>query len=283
VLAAAGDPALPIGSVTALGSPFDVRQVPLVAPLRPLLTVTDALGPIGRVYRAAGGLPQPLVRWAVQLSAFQSLVTRPLAIARHLDDADYLAQLEAVDRFTRDVVAYPGRTFGQLYHRLLKGDALVEGAFDLGDRTVAVADVGVPVLVCAGANDDIAPVGSVKALVPLLSGSPDVRFEIVPGGHLGMLTGREARDGTWPVVDAWVDEWTHSEPEAEPARSATQRRTTKRAPAKRTATKKPATEPATEPAMKTAAPPSEKEEAEPTIGVNPKRRYGSASSRALRR
>ena len=57
-------------------------------------------------------------------------------------------------------------------------------------------------LVFAGANDGIAPIESVKAAVPLLSGSPDVRFEIVPGGHLGMLTGRKARTGTWPVIDA---------------------------------------------------------------------------------
>ena len=50
-----------------------------------------------------------------------------------------------------------------------------------------------PVLVFAGATDGIAPVASVKAVVPLLTGSPEVRFEIVPGGHLGMLTGRAAR------------------------------------------------------------------------------------------
>src|SRR3954467_7004434 len=53
LLAAAGDPARPIGSVTALGSPFDVRQVPLVAPLRPLLNLTDGRGAITRIYQAA--------------------------------------------------------------------------------------------------------------------------------------------------------------------------------------------------------------------------------------
>jgi polyhydroxyalkanoate synthase len=251
LLAAAGDVGLPIASITVVGSPFDVRQVPLVAPIRPLLGLTDGWGAIPRIYQLAGGAPQPLVRWAVQLSAFQKLVTKPLAMARHLDDADYLAQLEAVDRFTRNMIAYPGRTFGQLYHRLLKGNTLVEGTFDLDDRTVSVADVTVPVLVLAGAHDGIAPVAAVKALVPLLTASPDARFEIVPGGHLGMLTGREARTGTWPVIDAWVDEWTEAPAEtpATPARS-----TTKKASAD-----------------------------EPAIGANPTRRYGSAGSRALRR
>jgi len=266
LLAAAADASLPIASIMIVGTPFDVRQVPLVAPLRPLLSLTDGRGAITRIYQAAGGAPQPLVRWAFQLSSFQKLVTKPLAIARHLDDADYLAQIEAVDRFTAHMIAYPGRTFGQLYHRLLKGNALVDGTFDLDDgRTLSIGDVTVPVLVVGGANDGIAPIGAVKAAVPLLTGSREARFEIVPGGHLGMLTGRRARTSTWPVIDAWVDEWTQDEAETDPpAPAATSRRTTKRAAAKKAAVETPEPE-------------------QDAIGVNPVRRYGSAGSRALRR
>ena len=101
--------------------------VPLVAPLRPLLRPTDWPGPITRAYRALGGAPTPLVRWAFQLTSFQKLVTKPIAVAVHLDDADWLAQVEAVDRFTAAMTAYPGRSFGQLYHRFAKGNALATG------------------------------------------------------------------------------------------------------------------------------------------------------------
>ena len=295
LLAAAGDQSLPIASITAVGSPFDVRQVPLVAPLRPLLNLTDGRGAITRIYQVAGGAPQPLVRWAFQLSSFQKLITKPLAIARHLDDADYLAQLEAVDRFTDNMIAYPGRTFGQLYHRLLKGNALVEGTFEVGDRTLDVADITAPVLVFGGANDSIAPIGAVKAAVPLLTGSHEVRFEIVPGGHLGMLTGRKARTSTWPLLDAWIEEWSEDE-DAAPA--ATPRRTTprkpaakktpaKRTPAKRTPAKKATTKKTvTKKAVAKDSPPKAAAVPDPDptgIGINPQRRYGSADSRALRR
>jgi polyhydroxyalkanoate synthase len=308
LLASAGDTSLPVASITALGSPFDVREVPLVAPLRPLLNFTDGRGAITRLYQAAGGAPQPLVRWAFQLSSFQKLVTKPLAMVRHLDDADYLAQIEAVDRFTANMIAYPGRTFGQLYHRLLKGNALVDGTFEVGDRTLSVGDITVPVLVFAGASDGIAPVPSVKASVPLLTGSREVRFEIVPGGHLGMLTGRTARTSTWTVLDEWIDQW--AEPAAVPAppsRRTTRKRPAatqaptkaarktptkktpvkktpaKKSPAKRTsakkavATKTPAKKaPAKAPAAQAAPDASE-------IGTSPTRRYGSAGSRALGR
>ncbi len=99
MLTAADRPDLPIASITVVGSPVDVAQVPLVAPLRPLLNLTDGrlLTP---VYQLMGGAPKPLVKWAFQLSSFQKLVTKPLALAARLDDADFLAQMEAVDRFT---------------------------------------------------------------------------------------------------------------------------------------------------------------------------------------
>ncbi|WP_141014397.1 alpha/beta fold hydrolase [Nocardioides sambongensis] len=204
---------LPIASLSVLGSPVDVTQVPLIAPFRPLLHLASGAGYTGnglvtRAYQAMGGAPKPLVKWAFQLSAFQKLVTRPIALATHIDDQEFLAQVEAVDRFTANMIAYPGRTFGQLYHRMAKGNQLATGEFELSGRTIRLADIEVPVLVFGGSTDGIAPIPAVRAMVPLLAAAPEVRFEVVPGGHLGMLTGRAARDTTWPVLDDWFEEWS---------------------------------------------------------------------------
>ena len=254
LLTAADAPDLPIASVTALGSPVDVTRVPLVAPWRPLLTLplgraAQGRGAVTRAYQAMGGAPKPLVKWAFQLSSFQKLVTKPLAVAQNLDDADFLAQLEAVDRFTANMIAYPGRTFGQLYHRFVKGNALVGGEFELDDRTIKLAAITAPVLVFGGATDGIAPIASVNAVMPLLTGSAEARFEIVPGGHLGMLTGRAARGTTWQVMDEWIDQWS-SDADAVPA---------------------------------TSTPARPKRPSKDSIGANPKRRYGSGGSRSLSR
>jgi polyhydroxyalkanoate synthase subunit PhaC len=242
LLTAADGPDLPIASVTVVGSPIDVSLVPLVAPLRPLLNFTEGRGIITRGYQLMGGAPKPLVKWAFQLSSFQKLVTKPIALATHIDDADFLAQVEAVDRFMDNMIAYPGRTFGQLYHRFVKGNALVGGTFELDNRVIALADISAPVLVFGGATDGIAPVPAVKAVVPMLTGSREVRFEIVPGGHLGMLTGRAARGTTWKVMDEWITRWSTDAGESDVAALAPD---------------------------------------EPEIGTNKSRRHGSASSRAL--
>lgn len=285
LLVAADRQDLPIASITVVGSPVDVTKVPLVAPVRPLLNLTQGRGAITRAYRALGGIPQPLVNWAFTAASAQKVVTKPLAVLTHLDDTDYLAQLEAVDRFRANMFAYPGRTFGQLYHRFVKGNALARGSMEVGDRTIDLAAITVPTLVFAGNTDGIAPLPAVRAVVPLLTGAPQVRFEVVPGGHLGMLTGRAARGTTWTVIDEWVDEWSAgvvkpARRKAPAKKSAARKAPAKKAPAEKATARKATAKKA--PAKKAAAKrtPAKKASAG-TIGSNPSRRYGSAGSRAL--
>jgi poly[(R)-3-hydroxyalkanoate] polymerase subunit PhaC len=269
LLTAADRPDLPIASLTVVGSPADVTQVPLVAPIRPFLGLAgERAGLVTHAYRLMGGAPKPLVKRAFQLSSFNKLVTKPIAIVAKLDDADFLAQIEAVDRFTANMIAYPGRTFGQLYHRILKGNQLATGTVTLDDREIRLADLKAPLLAFGGASDGIAPVKCVRPIVDLVPGVEKLRFEVVPGGHLGMLTGRAARSTTWRIMDEWITENASSEA-AEPTPGA-RKAATKKAPAKKAPAKKAAAKVTAGGKPRAAA-----------IGSNPDRRYRSAGSRSL--
>ena len=203
LLTAADRKDLPIASITSIAAPIDMTAVPLLAPVKPLADLTRGwiLTP---VYRVLGGAPRRLVRQAFQLSAIDKVLTKPYAILTHLDDADFLAQIEAVDRFTDNMIAYPGRTFGQLYHRFFRSNDLAGGELDLGGRRISLSEVRVPVLVVAGEGDGIAPRRAVGHLVEVLENAPEVRFETAPGGHLGVLTGRGARHTTWRYLDDFL-------------------------------------------------------------------------------
>jgi polyhydroxyalkanoate synthase len=195
--------AKPVRSVAMVASPFDVRQVPMVAPLRPLANLAG--GSLGSaLYRVLGGAPAPFVRRAYQLVAFDKLVLKPVTLAANLDDRDFLAQVEAVDAFMRGMLAYPGRTFGQLYHRMLRRNDLADGRIELGGRTIELADVRVPVLSIAGEDDGIAPRLAVHHVAELLPHAAEVRIATAPGGHLGVLTGRAARATTWRLLDEFL-------------------------------------------------------------------------------
>ena len=202
----------------------------------------------------------------------------------HLDDTDYLAQMEAVTRFMSNMTAYPGRTFGQLYHRFVKGNALAQGRMEIGDRTIDLAAITVPVLVFAGNTDGIAPLPAVRAVVPLLTGSRAgalrggarrpprhahrprrPRHDV--GGHR-RVGRRVVRPGTLPARKAGRKRREEG-PGGEEDRRQEDRGEEGRGQedgAKKTAAKKAA-------AKKAASP--------GTIGSNPTRRYGSSGSRAL--
>jgi polyhydroxyalkanoate synthase len=156
-----------------------------------------------------------------------------------------------------------------MYHRILKSNQLSQGYYEGADFTVRIADITVPVLVLGGSTDGIAPIAAVRPLVDLLPRSHEVRFEVVPGGHLGMLTGRAARGTTWPIIEEWVAQ--HSAPDKPTGRGG-------RAPKPGPASEPDATAPAS--GAKRAAKVAPQRS---TIGSNPARRYDSQSSRDLHR
>ena len=205
LLAAAADRSLPVNSIALVASPFDFSRVRLIQPLRPVFNLTGGwlLSPI---YRLLGGAPAPLVKRAFQMTSLDKEITKPLAMLSNLDDREFLAQMEAVDHFVDHMHAYPGRTFGQLYHRFFRVNELAGGRLRLDGREIDLAAVTAPVLSIAGDRDVLAPQPAVHHVASLLPDAAEVRLETGPGGHLGVLTGRAAADTTWAWIDAFFAE-----------------------------------------------------------------------------
>jgi polyhydroxyalkanoate synthase len=204
LLTAAGHAELPIASVTAFAAPVDVEAVPIMAPFRSIAEYTG--GQIfTTAYRLLGGFPAPAVRAAFQIVSVDRYLTKPLTILTHLDDRQLLEQMEAVDILMNNMVAYPGRAFGQVYHHVIRHNEVATDSVRIGDRPVRLADVTAPVLLIAGADDGIAPVDAVRRGTELLTSSSDLRFSVEPGGHLGVLAGRRAHDHSWATFLDFVD------------------------------------------------------------------------------
>ena len=202
VLAVAGNE-LPVRSVSLVASPFDFGKVRTMAPIRRLAELTGGRLVTG-LYSALGGAPAPLVSLGFQLTALDKRITKPLTLIRNIGDRDLLAHIEAVDDYMANMLAYPGRTFAQLYHRFFRINELAGGRVEMSHRTIDLGDVDVPTLVIAGENDVLAPAEAVVAVEGLLTGAPSVRVERAPGGHLGVLTGRGARTTSWRHLDEFL-------------------------------------------------------------------------------
>jgi polyhydroxyalkanoate synthase len=205
LLAAAGDPELPLASVSLVASPFDFEQVRLFSPVRTLGRLTGGRL-VTALYRTLGGAPAPLVSIGFRLTGIDRYLTRPLFLAQRLHDRETIAQMQAVDAYMAGMLAYPGRTFGQLYHAFFRVNDLADGRIALSDKTIDLHRLRLPVMSIAGQSDVLAPAPAVHHVGSLLENAPDARLETAPGGHLGVLTGMSARHTTWRYLDEFLVE-----------------------------------------------------------------------------
>jgi polyhydroxyalkanoate synthase len=204
LLAAAGNRELAISSLSLVASPFDFENLLLAGPIRRLGDLTGGRLVSG-LYRALGGAPATLVSLGFRATAIDRYVTKPIWIARNLDNRELLAHMEAVDDYMANMFAYPGRTFGQLYHRFFRVNELAQGSLQLtDDRCIDLAEVTQPVLAVAGKSDVLAPEAAVLAVEELLPNAAEVELHTAPGGHLGVLTGRSAMTTTWNHLDEFL-------------------------------------------------------------------------------
>ncbi len=204
---AAAHPGLPIVTVTTVASPFDFSTVRVLGPVRLLEDITGGLLTTGLV-RTLGGIPGRLngliYRWLDPVKQ----IKKPLIQLQSRDDPDTLAQIEAVDVLMDTMEAYPGRSISQIYHSLIRTNRMSEGQLHLRHgRVIELDAVEVPVMAIAGTGDlFFAPPASAHHVATLLTNSPQVRLETAPGGHLGVLTGRTARDTTWTYIREFLEE-----------------------------------------------------------------------------
>ena len=206
LLAVAADRKLPVGSVSLIASPFDFTRVRMFGPIRRLGELTGG-ALVTTLYRALGGAPAPLVSLGFRATALDKYLTRPLFLAQNLHDREAIAHSEAVDDYMASMLAYPGRTFGQLYHAFFRVNALANGKITLGDQEVDLRKVTQPVLSVAGNADILAPKPAVHHVGGLLPKAREVRLESAPGGHLGVLTGRSAIRTTWSYLDDFLGQY----------------------------------------------------------------------------
>lgn len=197
---AATHPELPIASVTAVGSPFDMSKVPILMPFRFIGRATGGRI-IGTGIRAIGSIPSPVVSLGFKATAIPVYLKKPMKVWSRRDDRDFLGQVQAVDALMNNMLAYPGRATLQVYLQMAMRNEVASGKVQGPNRLVDFADVVVPVLVVAGSADVLAPVPAVHHAAAILPNSPDVRLEIAPGGHLGVLTGAMAHATTWEHID----------------------------------------------------------------------------------
>lgn len=116
-------------------------------------------------------------------------------VETHSTTADYL----------NNMLAYPAGVMQDMLVRVTVDNKLAKGEIRLGDRISRFANIQAPLYAFAGKTDALVSPSTASAIIDLVS-SVDKRFEIAPGGHMGVILGSKARENVWKSAADWLAE-----------------------------------------------------------------------------
>lgn len=190
---------LPIRSIITVGTPLNYSKMPMYSAASKVLSPTDGK-PIDYVLKALGGIPAPLVQLSYRATAWQRELRKPKFILDNLDDHDALVRMQVIDRFQNAMPGYAGKVSEQMLVNLVVRNELGEGVLHLGGRTIDLRAVSAPVFLVGSHRDAIVSHAAARHGEKLLTSSSHVEFHTIESSHLGLLTGPDAQQHTWPAI-----------------------------------------------------------------------------------
>ncbi|WP_445116032.1 alpha/beta fold hydrolase [Acinetobacter sp. WZC-1] len=126
-------------------------------------------------------------------------------LLQHLDDQKLLHEHATLGHFLNNMVDYPGAVNQDMLLNVWLQNPLKHGAIQLSDQKIDLKNISCPLLIGAGRSDQMVTAAAVRPLTEL-TGSSDVTFTLIPGGHLGLMSSQKSADEFWPVLARWLSE-----------------------------------------------------------------------------
>jgi len=195
-------PGKPLRNLVLLTAPIDFT--PNETGLYGLWTSAKYLNP-DRLVEAFGNVPGELIDTANRM-------VKPVTnyIGTYVTMWDRIIQEKpmetwlAMNKWVNDGVPFPGEAFRQLIRDLYQQNKLVRGELRLRGQRVDLGQIACPVLDIAGKKDHICTLPQAEALMRHI-GSQDKELLVLDAGHVGVLTGSEAKRGLWPKLRSWLE------------------------------------------------------------------------------
>lgn len=111
---------------------------------------------------------------------------------------------QTMAKWVADNPPFAGRAYREWITWMYKENRLVAGTLRLRGERVDLTSIEQNVLVVTAGSDHIAPRPGTLPLLDLLP-SEDVTHLAKPGGHIGLMAGSGAREGTWPEIVDWLE------------------------------------------------------------------------------
>ena len=151
-----------------------------------------------------GNLPGELLNWTyLSLKPFQLMGQKYMDLVDMLDDTEKAQNFMRMEKWIFDSPDQVGETFRQFTKQFYQQNGLVKGTVKIGDDTVDLGNISIPVLNIYAAADHLVPPDSSKALGGCVSTDDYTELEF-PGGHIGIYVSGKAQKMIPPAVGKWL-------------------------------------------------------------------------------
>lgn len=144
---------------------------------------------------------------------FGYLMLRPFAlnVGKYIDlptiatDEDKLLNFLRMEKWIFDSPDQAGEAWRKFIRDFYQGNKLVSGEVELGNRTVDLQKITMPVLNLYAEQDHLVPPASSLVLGELV-GSSDYTVQSFPTGHIGMYVSGKVQKSLPPLIADWLSE-----------------------------------------------------------------------------
>mgnify|MGYP001171458738 FL=1 len=199
-----------IRAMVTVASPIDMRGGGLIAGVSRIInTPAKFIGRytdfrLNRLNPQAFHAPGWVTALAFKLTDPIGSVTTYWDLLVNLWDREFVESHSTTSDYLNNMLAYPVGMVGDVLTKMAVQNQMAEGRFVLSrERSAEFARITAPLYVFAGATDAlVAP--STAAHVLDVVGSTDKRFEVAPGGHMGVILGSSAQGAVWARAADWL-------------------------------------------------------------------------------
>lgn len=128
-----------------------------------------------------------------------------LQLLKNLGNLSAVREHATLGKFLNQMIDYPGGINQDMLFNVWLQNPLKHGQITLHGKVVQLKRVTCSLLIGAGKSDQLVTQDAIQPLTTLTS-STDVQFEMIPGGHLGMISSQGSADQFWPKMAAWLAE-----------------------------------------------------------------------------
>jgi len=141
----------------------------------------------------------------LMLMPFNLNIKKYIDMLEVLEDKDKLINFLRMEKWIFDSPGQAGECLRQFVKDLYQGNKLAKGQLILGDKTVDLGKITMPILNIYASADHLVPPAATKPFNDLVSSKDKTLYEF-KGGHIGVFVGSRSQKELAPAISKWLIE-----------------------------------------------------------------------------